>query len=714
MSFTAWLRTAAILCIATTGLAGCVSDLAGIDTACNQAGCALTAPVEKALLPSASADDADYNRYFLTLLARDRLNRLDRANGTGSFGRDANSINNSAFQAEYRALSKAAKAGLLNVEARGSAASAGNFDAAWRVSRQTLFINANRPASGEFQFSGLQARSVEIRIVPIGSVPARLSGRCDGDMVLATATGRTTFAAGKPFRVMLMTADAASAPPSLFPETGLQRCELTVRSSEALAPATLIITREETDDPRLAAFDDVYQRCISPDPSRLSRLERVFYADRWLSQTCPFPTGKPKLLFESRDGFNAKVEALAGRRLSKAFINRADPEAPIDFSRAPDLSLVYFSYLEFKADFSGRVMDRLIRYHAARGTKIRIMVTSVLERDKDDALLRKLAADFPNVQLQEFAWEAPVGAPIGEQLSVLHKTHHVKMLATVARDPRRSRVIVGGRNIHDGFLFHRPVNLSRYPHLQQYADTDGLSLNYYSNWDDFDMEFRQPEAVSVMTAHLATLWHRDADTDLARPFSIPGKAAARPPAGAHARHFISVPYADGRALEDYFVELFDAASQTIEIVNPYLNLTPKIAAAFGRAIDRGVRITVVGRIDMRGDIGGKFLTELNELFVDKYAGRIRMLEYKARDVVLHSKILMIDGLYVSVSSVNINNRSFFHDSENGVAVLDKRFYRRMQRVFNRYIASSRPVDPDVDIGIAYRLLFSSQQVREVF
>ncbi len=175
-----------------------------------------------------------------------------------------------------------------------------------------------------------------------------------------------------------------------------------------------------------------------------------------------------------------------------------------------------------------------------------------------------------------------------------------------------------------------------------------------------------------------------------------------------------MPYADGRALEDYYVELIDAAAETIEIVNPYLNLTPKLADAFGRALDRGVKVTIVTRIDLKGDFGGKFLTALNELFVEQYAGRMTMYEFQAPEVVLHAKIMMIDGSYVSISSVNLNNRSFIQDSENGIAVLDRAFYKRMRPVFDSYVARSRPIDTDVEVPLVYRLLFSAQHVDEAF
>ncbi|RVC21961.1 phosphatidylserine/phosphatidylglycerophosphate/cardiolipin synthase family protein, partial [Mesorhizobium sp. M7A.F.Ca.CA.004.04.2.1] len=472
--------------------------------------------------------------------------------------------------------------------------------------RQTLYIDAAaRPSAPRiFDFSGLQARSVEVVLRQAGKQPADIEGICDGTLAIRAGGGSRTIAMGTAFRFRLSGEDDTV---SLFPSDGLNRCTARIRSSLAPAGAPLTIRREEAADPALAAFDSRYERCTTPNPTGLDALSRAFYASRWLSQTCALPIGKPRLLRKSRDGFNAKVEALIGAPLSDSAIDKGDPELPLDFSRAPRLKLIYLSSLEFKADFSGRIIERLIRHHAALGTKVRILVTDVLERDKDDALLHRLAAEFPNVQLQEYRWRADHGAPIDEQISQLHKVHHVKMLATLADDPRRSRAIIGGRNIHDGFLFHQPIDLSRYPDLEQYGKTDGLSLNYYSNWSDFDIEFADPATVEMLAAHLSTVWLRDADTNLARPFSIPVRSDGARPSGT-ARHFISVPYEDGHALEDYFVELVDAAQHHIQIVNPYLNLTPKLAQAVDRALARGVRIDIVGRIDLKGDIGGKFLT----------------------------------------------------------------------------------------------------------
>ncbi|TGQ67695.1 phosphatidylserine/phosphatidylglycerophosphate/cardiolipin synthase family protein [Mesorhizobium sp. M00.F.Ca.ET.186.01.1.1] len=659
------------------------------------------------------AGASDYEKRFLALLAHHQLGAMDRANGTGPFGRDRRDVENRDFQAAYSTLQRLADPVAAPLLPPGDGGSGdGHFDGRWRVSRQTLYIDATaRPSQPKvFDFSGLQARSTEIVVRLAGKQPADIEATCDGTLAIRAAGASHTIAAGAAFRFRLSGEDDTA---SLFPNDSLNRCTASIRSSLGPPATPLTIRREETADPALAAFDISYRRCPTPDPSGLDALQRAFFASRWLSQTCAAPIGQPKLLRKSRDGFNAKVEALMGAPLSDSAIDKGDPELPLDFSKAPRLKLIYLSSLEFKADFTGRVMERLIRHHAALGTKVRIMVTDVLERDKDDAMLHRLAAEFPNVELQEYRWRADHGAPIDEQISQLHKTHHIKMLATLAQDPSRSRAIIGGRNIHDGFLFHRPIDLSRYPELQQYGKTDGLSLNYYSNWSDFDIEFSDRTTVETLAAHLSTVWLRDADTNIIRPFSIPVRGNRLHPSGT-ARHFISVPYEDGHALEDYFVELVDAARHHIQIVNPYLNLTPKLSLAFDRALARGVKIDIVGRIDLKGDIGGRFLTALNKLFVEKYGDRINIREFKAPDVVLHSKIMMIDERLVAISSVNLNNRSFFHDSENGMMVLDPAFYARMKPVYDDYVAHSNPVDPKVTIPWAYRLLFDEKWIKEAF
>lgn len=695
-----WRRALALV-VLSSGVCGCAGTpdyLAGV--------------AEDVSRPAtASQEERAYGRHLGALIARDGLERLDKANGIGpsQVPSDLAAGDLARARRTLAALAEPASGGEMPLAAPEKGGDRKLYRDRWRTARQTLFLAPASERSGDapFAFSGLQATRTEIELHGVAGMPFRLTLTCDGAVGLDDGSAERIHPAGVPFTVVAGKDDTKNV---LVPSDAASRCDAV--SEMAGRRRSFAIVREETADRSLADFDSRVDVCRLPDPKALPPLDRVFYGARWLSQTCPFDAGRPVLLSEPAEAFNAKVAALLGSPLPRDFLTRGDPDAPLDFSRAPRLRLIYFSYLDIKADFSGRVFDRLLRYHAARGVPIRVIASGVLEHDKDRAMLEALAGDHLNVQFKSFYWKPPRGGTLDDKMSQYYKVHHTKLLAALSPDPGRSAAIIGGRNIHDGFLFPAPVDLSRYPELQQYRQVRGLTLNYYSNWRDLDLAIHADAATEALAAHLSTLWHEDAETHVARPFTLAVSGGARPATGL-ARHFISVPYADGRALERYYVDLVDAAQETIEIVNPYLNLTPALDAALDRALDRGVAVTVIGRIDMTGDLGGSTLTQLNRIFVAKHAGRMTIYDYRDSRLLLHSKVLMIDGRFVISSSVNLNNRSFIHDNENGVAVLDRDFYLRMKEIFETYRRASVPVEHG-NASLRWRILFSWPTLREAF
>lgn len=578
------------------------------------------------------------------------------------------------------------------------------FDGRWRTARSTLHLAPPGPLSrpAPFAFSGLQAARTEIEIaLPRGVSGIRMHLACDGPLVV----DGVARPAGKVFELTVGAPDG-KARTVLRPADGLGRC-----AGAAYFPQgrrDVLLVRQETADPALARLDSRFDTCGAVMPAGADALERAFHAPRALSQTCPFDPGRSRLLTGPRAGFDAKVAALLGRALPPDFYETGDPERPLDFSAAPALSLIYLSYLDMKADFSGRVIERLVRHHAARGTTVRIMVSDVLTRDKDRYLLENLAADHHNVQVKTVRWSPPPLSPPREQIARLHRVHHAKLLIALSPTAGRSAAILGGRNIHDGFLFPQPLDLSAYPKLQHYGH-EGSKLNYYSNWSDLDLALYDDAAARLLAAHLSTLWHGDAATGAARPFSTATKQRA--PARGTGRHFISVPYADGHALEAYYVDLLDAARRSIEIVNPYLSLTAPLEAALERALARGVEVAIIGRVDLSGDLGGRTMTAMNQAFVERFGGRVTIHDFKEPRLLLHAKMLMIDRRLSVLSSVNLNNRSFIHDSENGLAALDPEFYARMKKIFEDYRAASVRITT-ARPAFYWRLMSLSRLVRE--
>ena len=687
------LLVSAILCLA----AGCATDIAAISSVSSD----LNAT-------TGDADTSSYGRSLAALVAEDGLGRFDRLNGIGASRAPADMPWGPAAS-QRREL--AALAAPVETGSKPSTAhlrlGQHRFAARWRASGQILYLAPASQRSGTepYLFSGVQSKSVDITVIAAEQQAYHLAMVCDGAMEISGPGGLVRHPARTRFDVA---AGRRSAPVHLRPATDLIRCDGKAKFYQGSRALTIL--REEVAKPELASIENRFDVCAPGPDSGVSPLERVFYSDRWLSQTCPFDPGKVDLLADSRDAFNAKVEALLGAKLTDRFFDAGDPESPLDFSNAPDLTMIIVSYLDIKADFSGRVLDRLLRFHAKRGATIRIVTSGVLVGRKDRAMLLSLASDHHNVQLKTFVWHAPAGATFAEKLSRYHKVHHTKLLAAVSRDAGRSVAILGGRNIHDGFLFEKPVDLSAYPKLQQYKRNRGLTTNYYSNWRDLDLALHDDDAVRTLAAHFSTLWLDDTKTYVTRPFSV-ATTTGQASRNGIARHFISVPYSDNRALETYYVDLIDAAARSIEIVNPYLNLTPKLGLAMERAVSRGVRITIVGRIDMRGDLGGDVVTALNEEFVKRYGDRISIYDYKDTALLLHAKILLIDGRLAIVSSVNFNNRSFIHDNENGLVTLDEGIYRRLRSIFDAYRDAARPVEVR-SVPLVWKLLCKSQFVRE--
>ena len=200
-------------------------------------------------------------------------------------------------------------------------------------------------------------------------------------------------------------------------------------------------------------------------------------------------------------------------------------------------------------------MERLIRHHAARGTKVRIMVTDILEREKDGRCCAGSPPTFPTSSCRNSPGR-PTGAPIGEQLSQLHKTHHVKMLATVAATRAARAPSSAGATSMTASCSTGPSTCRAIRTCTSMARPTGSRSTTIPTGATSRSSSPSRRRSDAHRASGDTVAPRRRHRSL-RPFSIPEAAGGRP--ARTKRHFMSVPYADGRALKDYYVELIDAA-----------------------------------------------------------------------------------------------------------------------------------------------------------
>ena len=149
----------------------------------------------------------------------------------------------------------------------------------------------------------------------------------------------------------------------------------------------------------------------------------------------------------------------------------------------------------------------------------------------------------------------------------------------------------------------------------------------------------------------------------------------------------SSPAGGSFAMYTMFMLAIAAARRSIYITNPYFVPDAKMTDALLGAVRRGVRVVVLvpGAIDhnlVRQASRGNFGPLLR--------GGIEIFEYKP--ALLHSKTMVIDGVWATVGSTNLDNRSFALNDELNLVVYDAGVGRAMEQTFRDDVAHSARVD----------------------
>ena len=560
-----------------------------------------------------------------------------------------------------------------------------------------LYLRDKAPQLPVFSVPG--HGKAEIMLHGLSPLPLALELRCDGAARIFDPESATRpMAAGQVQHYPLQPMSRGRARIGLGAD--VTQCQLGVTPRGALR-YQIALRRDSVLAPGVARIDNTATEC-APGPQGAG-LRGLFHAPRALSQTCPIDPGPVELQPFARAAFQAKVRALTGKPLPETVLEAGDPQTPIDFGAAPRLELITLAYLHLRADYTGWMLMRMLAFHAARGTMVRILVSDAVMTRKDKDMLEHLAAQYPTIAVQFY--RAP-----GFGLGRVHRVNHVKLFAVVGTEPAASVAMLGGRNLHDGFVFMAPRSLGHLAFLHDYDPDARITLYFFNAYKDFDVAIRDDAAVRQISAHVGRLWHRDpASGALPPPIVNPNP----PPAGARVRHFLSMPQLDGQALEELYVDLFDRARDRVEMTSPFLNLPPRIEAALERALDRGVRVDLITRIDMP-DPSGFLATTLNRMFIRRHAARVNVWAYPAQSLTLHAKYLLVDGELAVVTSTNLNRRSFAHDTENGVLIIDRSQVARLRQEFNLLKSAAQPVGPELAISSWRRALISFPPLRGVF
>lgn len=126
------------------------------------------------------------------------------------------------------------------------------------------------------------------------------------------------------------------------------------------------------------------------------------------------------------------------------------------------------------------------------------------------------------------------------------------------------------------------------------------------------------------------------------------------------------PRKTNKIMRRAYAKAIESANNEVQIINPYFTPTRIIKKAIKNALKKGVKVEIMipGKSDIPFTPDAAFYIANN---LRKKGADI----YVYNDGFHHSKIMMIDSLYCTVGSTNLNSRSLRYDYEVNAFIFDK-------------------------------------------
>ena len=328
---------------------------------------------------------------------------------------------------------------------------------------------------------------------------------------------------------------------------------------------------------------------------------------------------------------------------------------------------ILLDYFKFQQDsICGELLKKLKR-KAQQGVDIRIIFDSFGNKSSDLPLSDSLQARIREAGIQIAAFD-PVRFPWVNHL--LHRNHH--KIAVIDGKV----VYTGGMNVADYYLHGKPkVGKWRDMHIRM----SGPIVQAYEElfWKMWNKEQGARSKEQENTEKPQT----------PRQNSCPLPPAPCPCTIAFASRW---PRESPGIMRQTYSTAIDNAQHLVQIVNPYAGLFGEVRAALRRALERGVRVQFM--VSTKSD--GKANDDVTGL-------EMRKLMKRGAEVYLydggfhHSKVMMIDSIFCTVGTTNLDARSLCFDYEVNAFIFSPTTTHELQQIFRDDIEHSTLLTPEV-------------------
>ena len=321
---------------------------------------------------------------------------------------------------------------------------------------------------------------------------------------------------------------------------------------------------------------------------------------------------------------------------------------------------ILLDYFKFQQDSICGLLIEKLRRKASEGLQVYVLFDSFGNHDSDFPLSDTLQASIRKSGVNIAAFD-PVRFPWINHL--MHRNHH--KIAIIDG----KMVYTGGMNVADYYLHGKPK---------------------VGKWRDMHIRMDGP----IVQAYEELFWKMWEKEQTPSPLPRKGECLPSPMGeveGGSVAFASRWPKETPKIMRQTYSIAIDNADHLVQIVNPYAMLFGEVRAALRRALERGVRVQFM--VSTKSD--GKVNDDVIGLEMRKLMKRGAEVYYYG-DGFHHSKVMMIDSLFCTVGTTNLDARSLCFDYEVNAFIFSPATTHELQQIFYDDIEkSSTLLTPEV-------------------
>jgi cardiolipin synthase len=323
------------------------------------------------------------------------------------------------------------------------------------------------------------------------------------------------------------------------------------------------------------------------------------------------------------------------------------------------VNLEYFIFEDVESE--GQKLGELLIAQHEKGVEINVIFDSLSYLNTPKGFIDRL--EKAGINLVEFNPLDPIDATASP-----NDRDHRKILVADGR-----LAIIGG------------VNLSQSYQSAPLSGADKIGSNGPQSWNDADIEIEGPVVADIQKLFLET-WHRQKGASISMTDALPM------PTSAGDQIMRVIGSGPDEQLPRYYATLLSAlrhAEKRAWFTTAYFVPTEEEMEELCGAARRGVdvRLLLPGVSDSQ-----LALAVAHSNYGELLEAGVKI--YEIRDAYLHSKMAVIDGVWSSIGSSNIDHRSVLFNDEVDVVILGTETAGQFEKHFEDQQRKASPIDAE--------------------